>query len=250
MSHFRFFPTTTYRRQATDFVLENGERLVYDIKATDILVRYKIRQAVLDNDALFYPYLWADSDRVDTVAFEYYGSSSLYWLVMYSNGAFDLNYDFPLPAATFNRYLEEKYKEIVIPLEGFTPFSWELMSFDQRLEKVLAYLANTIHSRRFYFVDDPMKKYDASLKDYLYYTGGGYAQERAAYALEQTALGTDLTLPDAIGEEINIYAYEDELNEAKRKVQVIDADYYKLVVQELNNDLARINTQKQLLGDI
>lgn len=58
----------------------------------------------------FYPYVIEPGDRIDTIADFYYNDPYRFWIVMLSNSASDLYYDFSLQEQTFQRYLIKRYK--------------------------------------------------------------------------------------------------------------------------------------------
>lgn len=102
--YFSAFPNTTFFRAS-----ENNNP--HELSPPDIFVRFKIRDSLSNDASLFYPYIWKDSDTPETVAFKYYGDSRYFWVVFYSNGAFDLNYDFPMTPSALDRFIFLKYQD-------------------------------------------------------------------------------------------------------------------------------------------
>lgn len=109
--YFSQYPKTTFKKENTSVTLPSGAAATYDVEVTDILLKFKIRDLFLSDASLFYPYRWKDGDRPDNLAHRYYGSETFHWVVFYSNGSFDYNYDFPMEESIFNRFILRKYDQ-------------------------------------------------------------------------------------------------------------------------------------------
>lgn len=78
---------------------------------TDLLVRAKVRETWLNDPRLYYNYKYKDGDRPEHLAQKYYGNEELHWIILFTNNIFDSNWDFPMDYWTFNKYIEDKYKD-------------------------------------------------------------------------------------------------------------------------------------------
>lgn len=96
MKHFEFFPKVEY----------------CDNLIINIMVRGKIRDAILDQTALYYKYTVSDTDRPDVLAAKYYGNANHTWAIFYANEIFDPRFDWPLNNAQFYAYLKSKYGSV------------------------------------------------------------------------------------------------------------------------------------------
>ncbi len=119
MSYFRFLPTINFYQSATissgDLIpntVGNIKDISYGITLRDLFVKYKFRSSVLSNPQVFYPYRWKEEDRPDTVALNYYGDEDYWWVVFFSNDAFNLHYDFPLPYDQLLENMVRKYRDL------------------------------------------------------------------------------------------------------------------------------------------
>lgn len=92
MKYFEYLPTINYS----------------DNEVTNITVRAKIREFVLNNASVYYKHRIEDTDRPDAIATRYYGNSSFTWLVFYANNIFDPLFDWPLTHDAFVSYLVNK----------------------------------------------------------------------------------------------------------------------------------------------
>lgn len=96
MKHFSYYPKVEYS----------------GVQATNIMVRGKIRDAILEKAALYYDYVISDGERADVLASKYYGNASYTWAIFYANNIFDPNNDWPMDSATLNSYIIKKYGSI------------------------------------------------------------------------------------------------------------------------------------------
>lgn len=211
--YFASLPKINYRRENNTVSFPGGQQAYFDLQATDLFVKFKIRESILNNAALFYPYNWRDTDRPDTLAHLYYGSSSFFWVVFYSVGAFDLNYDFPMPNGQFQQFLLAKYEEDTETAYGS---GWSALTDVEKRAEINSYVNTTTHS---YEIED---KYIVDVDTY-----------NATPASDRRI--------------ITIFDYENELNESKRQVKLIDNDYLQNVVREYQEYTSAANAEREQL---
>lgn len=140
----------------------------YAVGMTDLLVRFDIDESIKGVSSLFYPYLWKDSDRPDTIADAYYGNPSYHWVLLDSCGAKDIYHDFPYPAEKFNEFLIEKYGALVIAAQEIT--NWDAMTEVEKTVATYEYLNGTVASWSFSFSDKPDIVINCDVDTYNYYT--------------------------------------------------------------------------------
>lgn len=92
MKYFEYLPTFEYSQ----------------ISATNIMVRAKVREFVLNNAAVYYKHTIQDGQRPDTLATQYYGNSNYTWLIFYANNIYDPIFDWPLTNEQLISHLENK----------------------------------------------------------------------------------------------------------------------------------------------
>jgi len=100
MAYFKYFPNTVYN--AVD-VNEKKYRLV-----TNILRRIR-KKIEITNVSIFEQYFIQDGDRADTLAHQFYGDSTLHWIIMYANYMTNPYYDWPLTYLDLQKYVIKKY---------------------------------------------------------------------------------------------------------------------------------------------
>lgn len=93
MKHFYYYPSIEYSGNT----------------AVNIMVRAKIRDAVLENAAIYYKHRIKDGTRPDVISAKYYGSTMYCWAIFYANNMFHPLYDWPMDETSFNKFLEIKY---------------------------------------------------------------------------------------------------------------------------------------------
>ena len=78
----------------------------------NILVSVRIKDVILKNSVVFYPYTVKEGERPDTIAHAYYEDSRYAWLVLLSNSIYDPYYQWPLTTKEFNSYILKKYNTV------------------------------------------------------------------------------------------------------------------------------------------
>jgi hypothetical protein len=76
---------------------------------TDLTKGFKIAEIVKERVATYYDYNIDDGDRPDTIAHQYYGDSSLDWIILVVNGIVDPQWDWPLAYDNFRKFVTKKY---------------------------------------------------------------------------------------------------------------------------------------------
>lgn len=192
--YFSFLSATLYRNKATP----------------NFAARISVANALDNKNLLFHKYQIEDGDRPDTIAFFYYGSSFYDWIVMLSNGIYDITTQWPLTAKQFERFIEDKYGSFVNALETVVSY---------RLKTNISPIDNTT----FNALGDNQKKYWTSISS---------QSGSILYSLDDTGLTiseqsyTNLPNDERIyWEPYTAYDYEMDLNESKRAIRLLDAQY-------------------------
>lgn len=104
MAYFNYFPEIAYDVRG----IKNQEN--YQL-LTNVLVRIRKKLNVV-NAALFEQYFIQDGDRADTLAHQFYGDSTLHWVIMYANYMTNPYYDWPLTYFDLQKFVAKKYDNI------------------------------------------------------------------------------------------------------------------------------------------
>ena len=96
MKHFAYYPKIEYATESS----------------VNILVRGKIRDAILQKAGLYYKYYIDDRDTAEMIAEKYYGSSEYVWAIYYANSIFHPTFEWPMRELVFIKFLESKYGSV------------------------------------------------------------------------------------------------------------------------------------------
>ena len=75
----------------------------------DILRRVRIRESLKSGSMLFDKYDVKENENPEDVAFKWFGSPNLHWVVLLTNNVTDRYYDWPLNQPQFAEFLTDKY---------------------------------------------------------------------------------------------------------------------------------------------
>ena len=78
-------------------------------KVTNIMMRPKFKQKVIDEITNYYPYHVKDGERPDILSHRVYGSVAFAYLILLFNDIHDPVFDWPLGSREFDSYIVNKY---------------------------------------------------------------------------------------------------------------------------------------------
>ena len=99
---FNKWPTVSYD------MLRKGN----PIELTNVTLRFKLNELLLNKVAVMYQYNIQDGERADIIAEKYYEDSQLDWVIYLVNNIIDPQFDWPLDDQSFDRYIRKKYGSI------------------------------------------------------------------------------------------------------------------------------------------
>ena len=186
---------------------KNLPRVNYDIfgtepnnyrSVTNIMKRIKFKPKVLEDISDYYPYYVIEGERPDIVSHQKYGTVAYAYLIMLINDIYDPNFDWPLSSQQFEQYIRNKYGTVESAM-GTTKFYYQII----RAEVPRTGIAERIPEVKF-IVD-----------------------ETTYNALDQTLRTTQ-----------TVYEWEDELNDNKRNIKLINSDF----IQDIDYQVKRTFT--------
>lgn len=205
-NYFNKFPTIQYKGK----------------EAYDITRRSKFLSQTLNNPYVFLPYTVKEGERAEDVAHHYYGSVKYTWLVLMSNDMVDPYTDWPLSEDLFNSYLIDKYKGL-LGYDGHRVIDWT--QNETITENVIYY-------------------YKHEFGQLIRING-----QSLIYEYLMTERNEPIQVED--GENIflevkppegyypyRIFDFENDLNENKREIVLIDRQYLPIIEDELRTTLA------------
>ena len=161
----------------------NGAEPNKFLNVTNIMKRISFKPAVIEDISEYYPYRVKDGERPDILSFQKYGTVAYAYLIMLLNDIHDPLFDWPLTSQQFEKYLTNKYGSVSSAM-GTTKYYYQI---------VRAEVARTGTSER----------------------------------IPAVKLIVDQTTYDALDEEDRStqtqYEWEDELNDDKRDIKLIQA---------------------------
>ena len=181
----------------------NYPRIAYDISGTNsvapdytvavnLLIRNKLRDAVADDVSLYYPYVVPEGMRPNVLSYQYYGDTIYTWTIYLVNNIVDPYWEWPLSYKDFREYMSDKYGSVETAQGQIHHYEY--------IARARAEVTGT---------SDPVPAYRLEI-DYQTYTETAADEREIIYS----------------------YGYEDDLNEAKREIQMIDAAYIQTVQDE------------------
>lgn len=177
----------------------------FNVLSTNITLRAIFIERLKLLSSVFYPYVVREGETADNLATLYYGSPQYDWLIYMANNIIDPHSQWPKTYFEFESYIRKKYGSI-----------------EQAKLQIVFYRKNP----------------DVS---YINYDGSGFTTS-PSNAGERTVINDDIRITSEsyalIDDQVNYYPvyaydYEEELNEQKRNILLIDSSRAVSVANEL-----------------
>jgi hypothetical protein len=163
---------------------------------TNIMARASIIPDVLKNPLVYYSYDIQEGDTPEIIAYKYYGDSYRYWIVLFANELLDPQWSWPMDSTVFDNYMSEKY-----PSGNTTTTVYSY-------EKKLTQTDNSTNTVTINTIDVNQTEYNTIVENTQTYSIGN----------STVTVATTKRI-------ITIYDYEYELNESKRKINILNSVY-------------------------
>ena len=177
-----------------------------NITVNNILTRAYLLPSLQNNLMMFYTYDLKEVDTPENISYRYYNDVYRYWIVMYSNGIFDTQSNWPLNNQQFLLYLNDKYATAA-----------------NGVANVLSYTTSTVHHYEQYITttnssDNQGQTITIQIDGDTYNT---FVQSSTT-----STFGNGISVTKKISANaISIYEYENNLNESKRKIKIMNNNY-------------------------
>ena len=165
---------------------------------TNVMRRFKVQSKTKTTVGVYYDYIMQEGDRPDTIAEKYYGNENLAWLVLHYNDILDPYYDLPLYGHDFTKFIKEKYGSVSIA-NATVKYYYKILEE----EKI------TITGAKL-----PRREIRVDLKTYNSLSGTPNLRRSQS-----------------------VYEYEEELNNDRKKIKLLDRKYVNQVIKELQTVL-------------
>lgn len=163
---------------------------------TNLMARASIIPDVLKNPLVYYSYDIQEGDTPEIVAYKYYGDSYRYWIILFANELLDPQWSWPMDSTVFAAYMAEKY-----PSGNTTTTVYSY-------EKKLTQTDNDTNTVTINTIDINQTEYNTLVPNTQTYT----------IANSTVTVQTTKRI-------VTIYDYENELNESKRKINILNSIY-------------------------
>lgn len=210
--YFRSIPNFKYHSTLED---KTSSLNTFDVK--NFFRRGKIRADIFNNSTFFTKYTIVGDERPDQVSEKFYGSPSYDWVILLTNNILDVYNEWPLNQQGLYDYMIEKYGNIE---EFYNVKHYKTLevrnSSGQIVQKSGLIVDNTFYNK-------------------------SLINNQAALEYFDEVIGTVIRLSgNEICQPVSFAEYEDEINDNKRNIFVLNDIY----LQEAINDLEEIGTYK------
>jgi hypothetical protein len=182
----------------------NVDGVVESHDMTNISIKYILSYQNAKKTSNIYKFAWVNDLRPDSFADKYYGTDELYWLGLFSGGIYDIHNELPKNDNQLLKYMFLKYRYTQEYITFCDTKTPPLQKDDE--ETFYLYAATTIHHHR---------DIDGDI--------------------------VDSTTPGAIP--VSILEYEQEENEKKRYVNIIDSSFSSRLRSEYDSAMNKLQAE-------
>jgi len=239
--------------------LDNFPRIDYSISedknvtenVTNIFKRYAMLRDVLSNSGSYVLYEIEDNDTPEILAEKVYKDAGAGWMILYANKIMDPQFDWPLSDINFKKYIIEKYgsvanaqtsyhhyEKIVETRVGDQTYTRTYLVNKERLTENALDVPYTYfepYSNNYFLTADTL----AVTADNVYFTvdhSNHFSYDDTSlpeyYSYEAHNVNDTTVFLNTYGRAVTNYDYELELNDNKKFIKVIKAQYYTQIMTE------------------
>ena len=179
---------------------EDGKRISDYTTVKNLFKRGKLREDIFQETTFFEKYQIQGDDRPDNVAQKVYGDASLDWVVLLSNNIINLYEEWPLPQASFDNYILEKYN----------------MDYDKLYNGIHHYESNEVTNSQGVVIFPKGVRVGAA--------------QSVSYFDE---VNNEQVTVNPVSKGIINYDYERDLNDAKRNIFLLKGMYLNIVYDDI-----------------
>ncbi len=228
--YFKSFPYTYYS-------LDDASTVQV---VTNITNRITLSDEVKTNLGLYDEYDIKDGETPELVAIRFYSNPELHWLVLHYNEIIDPRFDWPMDTNNLNRHVAGKYTDAnathhfedangnytngnayILSSNAFTNFS------------VNDAITNNTNNGVGYITQK-----NSSSNVRITITTGGFKTGDQILKSSNTTNRANITSAVILsGTPITNFAFEDELNESKRRIKILKASYVDAIINDFKKKL-------------
>jgi hypothetical protein len=191
------------------------------IAAVNLLVRTSIVPQLLNNPSLYYEYDIQEGDTPEIIASKYYDDPYRFWLVLFANQIFDPQWDWPLDYQNFINYINDKYSS------DAANNSMAPLAYTQ---------ATTYEYRKIISTTDSATQNtttDIYVVDYNTYNNVITGTKTLTFTPTRWNNNAEVTYTTD-KQTISIYDWEQEQNEKKRSIKIMNSTYVGQIEEQFN----------------
>jgi len=174
---------------------------------TNLLIRTELIPNLATNPLLFYQYSIQDGDTPESIANKYYGDPYRYWIVLYGNPhLLDAQSNWVMTSNQFTSYLQDKYKTVAGGVDNVLSYTQQT---PYEYQKIITTYDDTTQTTAIKTIAIDQVTYNSLSTSTTKQTFGNGGT--ITYTISKNAL--------------SIYDYENQLNESKRNINLINNSY-------------------------
>jgi hypothetical protein len=203
-------------------------QVVYDIArnrfsqyqtVTNVTFRVGIIKSVISNISSYFVHTISDTETPDILAEQVYDNAEAYWIILYANDIYDPHYDWPLNSREFRHFIINKYGSTNVAKTTNHHYE-KIISRRESLSGIVTSSRIIIDQTKLTNLTVPYESYDSMPQ----------------YAEETINMGNNQSVLETIESSVTTnYDYEYQLNESKREIKIIKAEYYSQIMGEFDN---------------
>jgi hypothetical protein len=192
---------------------------------TDILARSTFLREVKENADIAYEYVVKDTDTPEVIAHKMYVEPNRSWIVLLFNNIMNPNYDWPLKNDALENYIVNKYNQTIEQAKT-TIHHYEKVINKKTTLNGVTFFDNTESHR---ITDWTLNFTTNQLSMTTLPTTADTSLVVATETIDYTTYVLTITTSHKA---VSNYQYELDLNEAKRRIKILDAKYVQRVETE------------------
>lgn len=204
--YFNFFPKVPYYNEK--------EKLSVEL-VTNIMTRFKFEDKFKENTVVYYDYTISDGETPEMIADKVYGSPERHWIILNLNDIINPYLDWPMDENSLIKFIDKKYESFADTANNETGLEWAQSNVKH------------YYTRERRSVLPENKSYDTI----TLLTPETYANTLVTsdnYTLND---GTQITI-NVTKETKTFYEYEQDENDAKRKIKLLKNEFIFAVEDE------------------
>lgn len=231
--YFQKFPQTVY-------TLDNRSSVQI---VTNITLRMKISDEIANNFSGYDLYDIIDGETPESLAFQFYGDANLHWIILHANEILDPRFDWVLSTNDLYQYALNKYDR-VNGIHHFEDSNGNITNGNVSL--TVSTITGFAQGAAITSNVDNNIGYVTSIPDsstlVVRATKGSFQTGDQLILASNSSFRSNVTASTVLsGTPITNLAFEEEQNEARRRIKIIKPQYIERIIKEFESKLSQVN---------